>query len=356
MIYGYMGKILRVNLTTELIKEEDLADDSILRAYMGCWGLALKYLYDECPPGISPIDAECPMIFFNGPFTGTRFSGGNNITFASLNADTGYTVCRSHTHADFGPLLKAAGYDGLIITGKATKPKYLWIKNDQIELRDAKAIWGSDTHEAEDLIKNELQEPKASVAAIGPAGENLCAGAMICNDKNHAFSHGGTGTIMGSKKLKAIAVYGEHEVPIANPENEKKVSARWRKELNFGPTAPFQTVGAKTKKEHRHEYYQKAVARYGGIGALNMRASRLPGFLEGYRNKITPRPCRGCAIGCSYDVEIAEGPQKGYVASLAGGAEAIEGAAAMVGVTDPGSVYRLVDLYDRFGVEGSTVL
>lgn len=355
MLYGYMGKILRVNLTTGSVKEEPLPPEKTVRDYMGCWGLALRYLYDECPPGISPIDAECPMIFFNGPFTGTRFSGGNNTTLATLNFDTGYTVGRSHTHADFGPLLKAAGYDGLIIVGRATSPVYLWIRNDKVEIRDAKAVWGSDSHDAEDLIKAELQEPKASVAAIGPAGENLCAGGMICNDKNHAFSHSGPGSVMGSKKLKAIAVYGDKEIPTANPDKLKEVAARWRKDLNFGPMACFQTVGAKTKINYRHEYYKRAVARYGGLCAMNMRASVLDGFLEGYRNKITPRPCRGCAIGCSYDVEVSEGPHKGYVASLLGGAEAIEGAAAMVGITDPGTVYRLVDLYDRLGVEGSTV-
>jgi aldehyde:ferredoxin oxidoreductase len=355
MIYGYTGKLLRVNLTTGSAKEESLPSEDVLRDYMGCWGLALRYLYDECPPGISPVDAECPLIFFNGPFTGTRFSGGNNTTLATLNFDTGYTVARSHTHADFGPLLKAAGYDGLIIVGKSKSPVYLWISDAKVELRDAQGIWGSDTHETEDLIKAELKEPKASVAAIGPAGENLCAGAMIMNDKNHGFCHSGTGGVMGSKNLKAIAVYGSKEIPVANPEKVNEVAARWRKDLDFGPRAPFQTVGWRTKIKHRHEYYQRAVGRYGGVCALNMKASLLPGFLEGYQNKVTPRPCKGCIIGCTYDVEIVEGPHKGYVASLSGGAEAIEGAASMVGVTDPGTVYRLVDLYDRLGVEGSAV-
>jgi aldehyde:ferredoxin oxidoreductase len=355
MLYGYVGQILRVDLTTGSAREEALPSEDVLKDYMGCWGLALKYLYDECPPGISPVDAECPLIFFNGPFTGTRFSGGNNITLATLNFDTGYTVGRSHTHANFGPLLKGAGYDGLIIVGKAKSPVYLWIHNHEVELRDAQGIWGSDTHESEDLIKAELKEPKVSVAAIGPAGENLCAGAMIMNDKNHGFCHSGTGAVMGSKNLKAIAVYGNKEIAVADPERVKIVADRWRKDLNFGPKAPFQTVGWKTKIDYRHEYYKRALNRYGGICALNMKASLLDGFIEGYRNKITPRPCHGCAIGCTYDVEIAEGPHKGYVASLSGGAEAIEGAASMVGVTDPGTVYRLVDLYDRFGAEGSAV-
>jgi len=355
MLYGYAGKILRVDLTTGSAKEESLPSEDVLRDYMGGWGLALRYLYDECPPGISPHDAECPLVFFSGPFTGTRFSGGNNITLATLNYDTGYTVGRSHTHADFGPLLKRAGYDGLIVVGKSRKPVYLWIHDGKVELRDAQGIWGSDTHETEDLVKAELGEPKASVAAIGPAGENLCAGAMIMNDKNHGFCHSGTGGVMGSKNLKAIAVLGSKEIAVADPERVKEVAEKWRKALNFGPWAPFQTVGWKTKIDHRHEYYQRARNRYGGICALNMRASVLDGFVEGYRNKIIPRPCRGCAIGCTYDLEVAEGPHKGYVASLSGGGEAIEGAGAMVGVTDPGTVYRLVDLYDRLGAEGSTV-
>lgn len=352
MLGGYMGKVLRVDLTSGKVKELQLPPEDVLRKYIGGFGLGLKFAYDECPPGIDASDPDCPLTFFTGPLTGTRMPAATNLTCTTKNFDTGFTVGRSHTHGRFGILMKRAGYDGIIVTGRSGKPVFLWIHDGEAEIRDASAIWGRDSHESEDLVKEAIKQPEASVAAIGPAGENLCAGAMICNDRNHSMSHSGPGGVMGAKKLKAIAVYGTREVPVVNKELENEIARNWTANVNWGPMASINIVGK--GGAGRLDYNKIMSERFGGLCALNMKTAVLPGFMEDAKHKVTPRPCPGCPVGCSYDVEILSGAHKGYIATLAGGGESMEGAAAMVGVIESGTVFYLTDLYDRLGIEGSS--
>ncbi len=348
---GYMGKILEVNLSTKEISEKDLPPESVLRKYLGGFGLGLWMLNSMCPPGISAVDPENPMIFFTGPLTGTRAPGATNLTLTTMNADTEFTTGRSHTHGFFGTNLKFAGYDGLIVTGSSDTPVYLWINQGRVEIKDAASVWGRDTHESEDIIKEEIGQPKASVAAIGPAGENLCAGALIENDHNHSMAHGGLGVVMGSKRLKAIAVFGVQSVPIADKEMEGAIAREWRDSLDYGPDSPLQRVGRGAIPKGD---YKGIKSKY-GLCVHNLQSTKLDGYGDGWsRQKVTPRPCYHCPIGCSYDVEIVEGPRKGYVASLSGGGEALEGASSIFGVSDFGDCFYLTDLFDRLGLEGST--
>ena len=348
---GYMGKILRVDLTNKSITNQELPSENILRSYIGCLGLGLRILYDELPLGYNATDPETPMIFMTGPLTGSRVPCPNNTTLVTKHPDTNFTLCRSHTHGFFGPNLKFAGWDGIIVTGRSEKPVYLWIHNDQVEIRDAEKIWGHDTHETEDLVKEAVGQPKASVAAIGPAGENLCAGALIENDKNHLMSHGGK--IMGSKRLKAIAVLGTKltPIPIFNEGKHKLAHERWLALLKETKTSLFYT--ARNGAIPRGNYTR--VKDIIGVSARNWRTTQFPEFGVGLADqKITPRPCYNCPIACSYDAEIATGKHKGCIATLSGGGEAQEGSASIVGISDPGSILYLTDLYDRLGIDGST--
>ncbi|MFH1486603.1 MAG: aldehyde ferredoxin oxidoreductase N-terminal domain-containing protein, partial [Chloroflexota bacterium] len=355
MAKGYMGKIMRVNLTTGEMEEENLPSEGVLRSYLGCWGLGLRYLYNECPPGTAPQDPENPVIFLTGPLAATHMPGANNTTCVTLNFDTEITAGRAHTHGFFGPNLKFAGYDGIIITGRADKPVYLWLHDGKAEIREAGDIWGKDTHETEDLVKERVGEPSASVAAIGPAGENVCAGALIENDKNHSMSHSGVGAVMGSKKLKAIAVFGKNrDIPVSDGRREVEVAKQWTASLDYGPRSSVRVVGSEYKKHHRHEYEQSHVDRMGGVVAMNFKQWRLPGFVEDAINKVTSRSCFRCPIGCCYDLEIVSGPHKGYIATLAGGGEPIEAAGSIVGLMASGDVFYMVDLFDRLGLEAST--
>ncbi len=351
MLGGYMGKILEVDLSTRRVSEKELPQEATLRKYLGCFGLGLRWLYHRCPPGTSAFDPENPLIFLTGPLTGTDAPGATNLTLVSKHADTDFTGGRSHTHGFFGPNLKFAGYDGLIVTGKSEKPVFLWINDSKTEIRDAGKIWGRDTHETEDLIKSELRESKASVSAIGPAGENMCAGALIENDYNHSMSHGGLGAVMGSKQLKAIAVYGNREVPVVNKHLVREVAKRWRESLNYGPDSPWSRLGRGGVPKGDY----KGIKSIYGLCVRNLQTTILDRFGDGWsKQKITPRPCYRCPIACSYDLEIREGPRKGYVASLCGGGENVEGASSIFGISDLGDVFYLTDLFDRLGIETST--
>lgn len=354
---GYQGKILRVDLTKGSITTEKLPDESIVRKYIGGFGLGLWYLMEELPTGTAPLEPENPLIFMTGPFTGMRVPAPTNCTLVTLNADTGFTAGRAHGHGWFGPYIKMAGYDGIIITGASDKWVYLWIDDDKVELRDASKFLGKDTHETEDLIKQDLGFPTEvgkgiSVNAIGPAGENLCAGAIIEHDKNHSFSHSGSGTVMGSKRLKAIAVRGTGEVPIANEEKLKAASGEWSKLAGKLGVSPIVGKAGVPKDEY------VGVKGLVGLSSKNWTVNDIPGFGDRMgKQNITPKPCYRCPVACAYDVEVIEGPYKGYVASLSGGGENMEGAASIVGAggKEPGEVFFLTDLNDRLGFETSTV-
>lgn len=355
---GYQGKILRVDLTSGTVTTEGLPGEHVLRKYVGNFGLGLWYLMRELPAGVRATDPENPLIFFNGPLVGTRVPCPNNCTLTTLNADTGYTAGRSHTHGWFGPFLAMAGYDGLMISGASEKWVYLWIDDGRVELRDAGKLLGKDTHETEDLIKEELGIPLkpgarggASVAAIGPAGENLCAGAAIMNDKNHGFCHSGVGTVMGSKRLKAVAVRGSGEVPVADAGKLAPLAKEWTQRTNMeGLGARMHRAGGPT-----HDYRAKQLV---GLSAKNWTVNDLPGFGVGMsKQKITPKACYRCHIACCYDAEPVEGPYKGYVATLSGGGENVEGSSSIVGAgaSDPGEAWYLTDINDRLGFETSSV-
>ncbi len=348
---GYVGRILRVDLSREAVWYEPLPDDEVLRAFIGGKGLGLWYLYHFYKPGLSPFDPENPLIFMTGPLTGlSMVPSGNNTTAVSINADTGYTIGASHSHGYFGPYLKMAGFDGIIITGAAEKPVYLWIHDGKAEIRDADRFWGKDTHETEDLIKEDVGVKEASVAAIGPAGENMCAGALIENDKHHSFSHSGMGAIMGSKKLKAIAVYGTGEVPVADPEALAEVTKKWRENL-----WKSDVVNALAKAGLPRTEYKYTKENY-LLSAKNFTDVSPPEYAVGMsRFKYTPKACFACPIACSYEVEVTEGPYKGFKATPAGGGENLEGVSSLQGVYDPGATFYLIELADRLGFETSTI-
>ncbi len=365
---GYRGQILRVNLTAGSISTESLPDETVLRKYVGNFGLGLWYLMKELPQGVAPLEPENPLIFLNGPLTGTRVPCPTNCTITTLNGDTGFTAGRAHSHGWFGPYLAKAGFDGIIITGASSEWVYLWIDDNKVELRDAAKFLGKDTHETEDLVKQELGIPTkvgggASVAAIGPGGENCVAGALIENDKNHSFSHSGVGTIMGSKRLKAIAVRGTGEVTIVDENKFRTIAREWgKKAATEGARGSFEVAAAGTSGKKgggivRTDYV--GVKQLIGLSAKNWTANSLPGFGDRWsKQNLTPRPCYGCPIGCAVDVEILEGAYKGHTATLSGGGESIEGAASIVGAGtsgDPGEALYLTDLYDRLGFETSTV-
>lgn len=355
---GYTGTLLEVDLSSGTVTESPLPDEEVLRTYVGEFPLGLKLLHEEIEPGTAPTSPDNPMFVLTGPLTGIKeVPSGSNATIVTLNADTGFTVGRSHSHGWFGPRLKQAGYDGVVLRGEAASWSYLAIEDGEVELRDAEPLLGLDTHETGDEIQRrhgyDVATPgEMSVAAIGPAGEHEADGAMIANDRNHSFSHAGVGKIMGAKRLKAIAVRGTGEIPIADRESLRSVAADWNDALEESDVV----VGLQQAGIPNDEYqYPKTNSITTAKNMLEVPDADHE-WGQGMRDHdIRPRPCFGCGIACSYDYEYTHGENEGYVATTAGGGENLEGAASIAGVYDTDWVHYLTDRCDRLGFESSTI-
>lgn len=213
---GWTGKALRVNLTSGQHTVEDIPQQW-LEEYVGGRGLGDRYLYEEMDPSVDALSPENKLLFVTGPLTGTMAPCGSRYMVVTKGALTG-AITTSNSGGYWGPELKFAGYDILILEGAAPKPSYLYIYDDVVEVRDASAYWGKGTAETEDGLREEVGVPQLRITGIGPAGENLVRFACIVNDKHRAAGRSGVGAVMGSKNLKAVAVRGTGSVEVAKPE------------------------------------------------------------------------------------------------------------------------------------------
>ncbi len=226
MPYGYHGRILHVNLTTGELDVET-PDEHFYRKYMGGSALGLYYALREIPVGADPLGPGNVLILSTSVITGAPISGQSRITATAKSPLTG-AIGDSQAGGYFPAELKFAGFDAIVIKGRAEKPVYLWIHDGAAELRDASHLWGRVTGEVEDLIAEELGEKKLQILQIGPAGEKLARMAALINMANRANGRTGMGAVMGSKHLKAIAVKGSSKwrPPIADPTALREL-ARW---------------------------------------------------------------------------------------------------------------------------------
>jgi len=239
-VHGWVGKLLRVNLTKGSCEVEELPTP-LTHFFLGGRGLASKILLDEVNPQVEPLSPENKLILMTGPLTGTGAICGASFVVVTKSPLTGSIAC-SCSEGYFGPELKFAGYDGIILEGKSTEPVYLSIEDDQVELLLASHLWGKSTHKTEDLIRSEKENlwiaRETSVASIGPAGENLVKIASIINDKHRAAARSGVGAVMGSKNLKAIAVRGTKAVTVANGKMFVDSVARSWEKFKTTPVIP----------------------------------------------------------------------------------------------------------------------
>lgn len=220
MTDGYAGKIACVDLSAG--KTDDIAlEESLLRDFIGGYGLGAKLLYDFQKPGIDPLSPESVLGFMTGPLTGTPAVTGSRFAVVGKSPLT-RTWSDSNCGGYFGPALKMAGYDGILINGVAHAPVYLLIEEGRVKIHDASHIWGKNTNEVEQILKGQLGKD-IQVASIGKAGEKQVLIANIINDGGRAAGRSGFGAIMGSKKLKAIVAKGKREVPLADPERMREL-------------------------------------------------------------------------------------------------------------------------------------
>ncbi len=215
MWYGWTGNVLRVNLSQPLVTIEVL-DRPSAENFIGGRGLGVKYLYDEIDPAVDAMSPKNKLIFATGPLTGTGAPGGSRYMVVTKGPLTD-AIAESSAGGAFAMAIKYDGYDIIILEGKASTPVYLWINNDQVELRDASHLMGKTSTETEIAVIAET-DPDAKVACIGPAGENLVLFASIMSDMGRAAGRSGVGAVMGSKNLKAIAIRGTNGVKVADNE------------------------------------------------------------------------------------------------------------------------------------------
>lgn len=229
---GYHDKILRVDLTTGKVEVEQ-PGEHFFRTYFGGWGLIAHYLLQELEPGTDPLGPDNLLVFATGVVTGAPVGGSGRSAVGARSPLTG-GFGEGDVGGFWGVELKRAGWDAIIITGQAEKPVYLWVKDDQVEIRDGAHLWGKQTAQVEEILKDELGDKRIRVTQCGVAGESLVRYACIINDVNRAAGRTGLGAVMGSKNLKAVVVRGTGRVELADRDQVRQV-ADWLRD-NFKET------------------------------------------------------------------------------------------------------------------------
>ena len=304
---GWSGKVLRVNLTDGTCKIEDLREDWA-RDYIGGRGLADRYLYEEMDPTVDPYSPENKLIFATGPLTGTPAPCGARYMVVTKGPLTG-AITTSNSGGFWGPELKFAGYDMVILEGAAPKPSYLYIYDEKVELREAGGYWGKTVSQTEDGLREELGIPQLRVACIGPAGEKRVRFACIMNDKHRAAGRSGVGAVMGSKNLKAIAVRGTGGVSIADPQAFMKAVWQMRAAMQESP-------GRKSFSEYGTAATMDMTQAFGGLPTRNFQAGQFEEYEnlngEGIKKTrlVTNKACFACTIACGRVTRLRDGADK----------------------------------------------
>ena len=298
---SWHGRVLRVDLARRESRVEPL-DRAHAATYLGARGLGTKYLAELMDPAADALSPENPLIFATGPLTGTMASTGGRYAVVTKSPLTGTVAC-SNSGGKFGAELKFAGYDLLIVEGRADAPVYLLILDDEVRVLDAAAHWGTSVWETEEAIKETHADPQIKVASIGVAGEAGVRFACIVNDLHRAAGRSGVGAVMGAKNLKAVAVRGSRGVTVGDAgrflsvvrdTHAKLANDEGRRELTeYGTNAmidSMQAFGGLPTRNFREVTFE-------GTDRLNP-AAMMAVNERGHRNLITNKACFGCTIGC----------------------------------------------------------
>ncbi len=306
---GYTGNILRINLTNKTAKEEPLPEQLALD-FIGGAGFGVKYLFDEVKRGTDPLGPDNKLIFAPGPFTGAGVPCSSRMAVTSKSPLTGAVgVALSGGH--FPAEVKFAGWDILIIEGKADKPTYVAITGKNVRFRDAIHTWGTGTFDCQQIIKDELRDQNVRVCCIGPAGERLCRVACMINERR-AVGRKGLGAVMGSKNLKAIAIRGTDPVPIASEEKYKQGRSTLLKAFKESP------VLYPEFSQHGTPMVVEVTGAMGILSAKNWSATGefVPeglGLENQTKRKIGKEFCHDCPVGCSQMKLARTGPYAGIL-------------------------------------------
>ncbi len=346
MVNGYTGNIIRVNLTDKRISIEN-PDEIFYRRYIGGEGFVAYYLLKELKAGIDPLSPENKLIFATGPLTGFAIPGtGRNSVGAKSPLTGGFGEAEVGGH--WGAELKHAGFDAIIVEGKAEHPVYLWIKDGLAELKDASHLWGKVTGEVESIIKKELDDKLIRVAQIGPGGERLVRYACVINDLRNAAGRGGMGAVMGSKNLKAIAVRGQTRLQVHDKEKLRGKIKEFN-EVAYKPYSGYFEHGTGGA-------IMEQFAISGNLPTRNFRdgefsaAKKLDPSIMKEEIGLTMEACYACPIRCKKIVDIKE---PWDVDPLYGGPEyeSIGAFGSNCGVDDIKAVCKANELCNKYSID-----
>lgn len=347
---GFTGKILFVDLTDRKVREEALAPGDV-RRYLGGAGLNARLAYDLIPAGTDPIEPENAFIIGAGPLVGTSAPGAIK-TIATTKGPLGGTIVSSAT-GHFGHGMKAAGYDHLVIQGKASEPVYLKIFRDGVEVASASHLWGRDVYETTDAIQGELGP--CAVAAIGPAGENGVSFALILVDKQATWNVGGYGAVLGSKNLKAIVTHRKGQTPVADPEKFQSLTTACMERFNAYPFRDqWRRFGVLVAWD---AFAHKGFPDDNFNGVYPEEKANETFGPEAYLSQIHTGPfsCPGCPLGCKARLEVKEGEFKGLKLRASAPIGAIEYLGMRSRFDNLGQVARGLELCNRYGMDVGTV-
>jgi aldehyde:ferredoxin oxidoreductase len=267
MAGGYMGKFLWVNLSTGKI-EVEIPEDKLYHDFIGGYGIGARVLYSRQKPGVNPLGPENTLGIITGPLTGSPAPLGCRYVVVGKSPLTGGWG-DANCGADFGPNLKFAGFDAIFIQGMAEKPVYLYVENGKAEIKDATHLWGKDTFTTEDMLVAEHGE-SAKVMTIGPGGEQCSLLACIITHKGSAAGRSGMGAVMGSKKLKAVVVKGDAQIPLANAELANNLRKEYLPKLRSPISQGLHTWGTASHAAASIHSGDTPIRNWGGVGVVHI--------------------------------------------------------------------------------------
>lgn len=348
-MYGYVGKVLRVDLTKGTHQIENL-DEATVKKWVGGVGLGTKYIIEEVHEDTKWSDPENRLVFTSGPLGGSGAIGTGTINVTTKGPMTGMAGS-SQANGFFGAYIKFSGFDGLILQGAASHLVYIVIKDGKAEIRDARDLAGKNVDETEDIMRQKLgvKERDVSVYGIGPAGENRVLFSAIMGDRGHAAAHNGLGAVMGSKNCKAIVAYnGRLNFEIFDPQELKAVNREmfeYAKNFFGGLLYEYGTGGG---LEHNYNQGQLPIKNY--TENVYPDVDKMSGQYMRQNFKIKSKPCYKCSVAHVKEVTVTEGPYEGFV----GEEPEYEQLAAwgpQIGNHDLGAVVMLTNEVDRLGMD-----
>ncbi len=346
---GYAGKVLYVDLTTGKTRTEKLNEETA-KKYIGGIGLGMKLWLENSTAGVDALSPENPLVLALGPVSGTMFpTGGNGHAFISKSPATG-AVGEAVSHGTFGSELKRAGYDAIIITGKADKQVYLWVDDDSVQMLDAAQLWGKSPSETEEAIKDELGDYYVRVAAIGMAGEKLSKIACIINEKTRAAGRTGLGAVMGSKNLKAIAVRGTHDIVPAKPDEFMDIVKEFHERMKGPSTQKYRTLG--TVENILINNTMNCMPSRNYSSAKFEDADKVSGeaLNAKYVSKIIA--CSSCPMRCEHEAVVREGPYKGTMARME--YDSLWALGPYTGVNKLDAIIKAAELCNYYGLDAQS--